>query len=58
MKRCQKLLMKGKKGECEIGVGREKYWIVGMGKGKAGFRIINMDSQIVAEVSVLIKSFN
>ncbi|KAK4262746.1 hypothetical protein QN277_028264 [Acacia crassicarpa] len=49
VKKCQNMMMKGK-GECEITVGREKYWIVAMGKNKAEFGIINMEGQIVAEV--------
>ncbi|XP_028767414.1 protein LURP-one-related 4-like [Neltuma alba] len=49
VKRCQKMMMKGK-AECEMRVGSQKYWIVGMGKTKAAFGIINIDRQIVAEV--------
>ncbi|XP_054822949.1 protein LURP-one-related 4-like [Prosopis cineraria] len=49
VKRYHKMMIKGK-GECEMRVGKQKYWIVGMGGKSAEFRIMNMEGQIVAEV--------
>ena len=38
---------------CKVTVGYDKYWIVRM-TGKAAFRVVNINGDIIAEVSIFL----